>query len=119
MRLGVMLPPGANQVMPLQDVADRASRGPVPIRLSLRQDVSYRLRAVIPKPPLYGEDLFDHLRSDPEGVRETSSRAVTNAADTIFSESPESLMASLLANPVATTEFNDRLLAFEAVEDKS
>ena len=119
MRLGVMLPPGANQVMPLQDVADRARRRPVRITISLHQDVSYRLRAVIPKPSLYGEDLFDHQRSDPEGVREARSRAVTNAADAIFSESPEPLMAGLLANPVTTTEFDDRLFAFEAVEDKS
>ncbi len=119
MRLGAMLPPGANQVMPLQDVADRARRRPVRTRISLRENITYCFWAVFSKSSLYGEDIFDHLRSDPERVREPSSRAVTNAADAIFSESPEPLMTGLLANPVTTTELDDRLFAFEAVEDKS
>ena len=119
MTLGVMSPLWANEVIPLQDIADRARCRPVRIRLSLRQDVSNRLRAVVRKPSLYRQDVLDHLGSDPEGVREASARVVANAGDAIFSESPQPLMAGFLANPVATTEFNDRLFAFEAVEYKS
>ena len=119
MTLGVMSPSSTDEVVPLQDLTDLASCRPMSIGLSLRQDVSNRLRAVVRKPPLYRQDVVDHLRSDPERVGETSTRVIANAVDAIFSESPQTLMASFLANPVATTEFNDRLSAFEALKDKS
>ena len=111
--------PRFDEVCPLEQLPDRASRRPVLIWLAPNEDVADKLGAVVPVLSLEGNYRLRYLLADSVRMCEARPRLIRCCSGQAkFLQSLESLVPRLLANAEPTANINDRFTAVETSQDE-